>query len=986
MITHLFDEFYITVNTSHDGGTTRHIATRRVDRQGRDVLPFPPQFDALASDNNDVNGIATGVDPNTPGRGWLFRLDSASDAVRVDTIADGVWNTPTELPTRMPYTGIAGSKAVGLAYHNQRLYIAFYNTNAGTRAMQIQRYHVGIGGTTIADYLTRRLEEDGPPIDFPTTALIHDIVYLAGGLAALVEEGAGNYTIRFFEFDENGALAELRQVRQEVSVGAFANHIETRADGSTGNTPGLTIDKYHNYVIDDGRGNLHYLPYAVPLVMQHPVKINVQTDENFAYYTAVDRHGKYKHQRLDAQFTEPADAIDLDLEQTAATVFDANTFANDANFTKYQHQTGRFLPRAGLFQPTTTDVADRVFKVQTHAGGRDIRQAHRAGQHVWRDGDTWSYRGSMVPPKDIAYAEAAGYPEYHFLYDDYIDIYKDPLVDEHASDELIYWGRVSIPNATQIECNHFVVHDGTYYLLDRASNRLLAFTMPNPRDAQGNIADPPPSVAPDAPKSFDLHPLNDSPDGLTRGIQGSGWYIGNLDPPALFLYGVDLQPPVWEPTEQYIFRQAAGGLINNPNGVTIDADYVSSPTTVTLSIDGTKPSWISLTGTSLGSKLTGTFPDTVENRVTIRATNDDGSAAKTFYFRKTYPPIWRTDRQYQYLLVAPYTLNLDIYSFVSWPNPNLYPIAATPLVTGALPSPFTSPSAFDQDTRQLSVVTPRSQFNQTVTFAAANSEGLTLKAFNLRSAKIFGLDYGSHRPRGAIFRINLDPTATTAVWESFANGTWQCLAAHDGHLWSINNANNQLTRIRIRGGGGNATTSRGSIGAGDWQSLVFYDGYFYALDFATGSLWRFKDDSTERTRIGRLNIENVTRQFDSLAVLDDKLYTIQNWWTSTPQQGRRRHIGPSRRRTGVQRTQFAQLYSIDPDTAQTTPVGYIEDRLQPIAKDWQCLTTVGNSLYAVDNSLDYLYSIDPANVTPQNITQITRIGRHNWEGMAVLPD
>ena len=402
MITYLLDNFYITVNQSYDS-TNRHIVTRQVDRQGNAMSPFPPQLETVTSGGaNDVDGIAAGPDPSNPQHGWLFRLDSASNRVQWDTYGDGVWNIGTGLPTLLNYTAVTNHAAVALAYNEQQLYIVFKDTRTNNPdPMRVQKYNIGIEETTSQKYRERSLEEDGTPINFPASDTIVDVVYLAGGLSALVESSSPTeYKIQWYNLSASPLPTLPQVVREVVAFGSI--HLDTRDDDVSGNTPGITVDGQHNYVVDNGRGVLHQYPYAIPIKTEYPTKLNVQSDEHHLYYTAVDRRGRYERQRLNSRFEEPEDPLIVDTEETAEIVYNANTFANDAEFTRYLRETGRFYP-----EDPDGDAEDRVFKIQTHAGGRDIRQAHRKSEHEWRISETWEYFGSTEPPKDIAYAEAA---------------------------------------------------------------------------------------------------------------------------------------------------------------------------------------------------------------------------------------------------------------------------------------------------------------------------------------------------------------------------------------------------------------------------------------------------------------------------------------------------------------------------------------------------------------------------------------------------
>ena len=977
MITYLLDKFYITINQSYDS-TNRHIVTRQVDREGNNVLPFPPQLDIVTSGGaNDVDGIAAGTDPSNPQHGWLFRLDSASNRVQWDTYGDGVWNIGTGLPTLLNFTAVNNHTAVALAYHKQQIYIVFKPT---TGAMRVQKYNIGIEETTSQKYRERSLEEDGAPINFPANDTIVDVVYLAGGLSALVEKSSpAEYVIRWYDLSTS-PLTTLPQVEREVTASTFQSHINTRDNNAAGNTPGITIDDDHNYVIDDGSGNLHQYPYAIPLKTEYPTKLNVQSDEHHLYYTAVDRHGRYERRRLDAAFQEPTTPITVDTEETTEIIYNANTFANDAEFTRYLRETGRFYP-----EDPEGDAEDRVFKIQTHAGGRDIRQAHRKTKHEWTLSEQWEYFASTTPPKDIAYVEAAGYPEYHCLYDNYIDVYKDPGVEDHLQTQLSYWGRVNLPRT--FESNHLVVFDSHYYILDRENNQVVALEMEDPRDAQGDLKGTIPEVDVVSGKSFDLFPLNSSPDGFSRDISKNGWYIGNLDPSAIFLYDIDRQLPVWNRDAQYIFKQDASADIDT---ITIDGDYVTGPGPITLSVQGTKPTWLTVTGTALGSTtLTGTFPDTNENRITLTARNNDGSVSKTFYFRKLNPPVWKSNRQYQYLLVTPYELDLNVEDFVTWPNTNIYAQNDPPVeITSGTPV-GTPPSWLTFNNRgRLQGTTPSTKTHDTVTFRAENSEGHEDKTFKFDTGKLYALDFGGHKPRGQILQIrSLDNGSFTTTYNNFApttTGNWRSLAAYNGFLWTINNATNQLTRINIRGT--NAVTTVGSaIGTGDWQGLVFYDDHFWSIDADTNRLYKFKADATGVTQVGTIELHD-TGRFDSLAVLGGNLYTILNRIYISPGVGRRRMIPGRPGALPPQRGQ-ASLYRLNPDNAARTVIGNLERFHIALGRhlNWRSLTTIGNTLYALDNLYDYLWSIDHRDASPTRLLEITPAPL-GLQGLTVLED
>ena len=999
MITYLLDNFYITVN--QPSGTDRHIVTRHVDRQGRDVPPFPPQLERLLSSNkNDVDGMASGRDPGNPKHGWLFRLDSASNTVQWDIYAEGTWNIATGVPTILHYTAVTGHAAVALAYNDQQLYIVFRNTTA-PHATYVQRYNIGTEETTGPKYRERRLEEYGAPASFPGRDTIVDIVYLAGGLSALVESSSPQeYQIRWYNLLDN-PLTPLPQVHRTVV--AFVAHINTRDDVATGNTPGLTIDDRYNYVVDDGSGVLYQYPYAIPINTRHPVKVNVQSDENYLYYTATDRHGTLERQRLNAQFTEPTEPMVADTRETSEIVFDANTFANDAEFIRYQRETGRFLPE----RPITFTPEDRVFKVQTHSSGRDIRQALRISEHEWRISETWQYYGSTEPPKDVAYVEAAGYPEYHFLYDTYIDVYKDPGVEDHLQAQLSYWGRVNLPTARTFDTNHLVVFDNHYYILDRTENEVVALTMPSPRNAQGDLLSTAPTATIVDAESFKLFPQNNSPDGLARDINNNGWYVGNLDPPAIFLYDIDLHLPVWKIDATYLFKQLVNTAIST---ITIDSNYVTGHATagpITLSVHGTAPSWLTLSGLTgsppsapHGSTLTGTFPDTVENRITITATNNDGSTSKTFYFRKPFPPVWQTARTYKYLLVNPYELVIpDIREFVTWPNTNVYPQHDPPVrATTAIPSWLT----FTTQGR-LSGTIPATKTHDSVTFRAENSDFHADKIFRFDSAKLLALDFGTHKRRGRILRINLANGTTTTIYDNFApntTGDWRSLAAHNGYLWSINNATNRLTRIAIRGT--QAVTEIGvPIGTGDWKGLVYENGHFYTIDADTNRLYRFTDNPTSAATLVLtipLHRAGFTRgilaprgnplppgnvgEFNSLSAFNGKLYTILNRFLV--RGGRFRRVPDDSGDVPPERQQ-ASLYCIDLATGSTTVIGQINRRGFGLFLNWHSLTTIGNTLYALDNLRDDLWRIDPTDASSSSVVR-TNPAPLGWQGMAVLED
>lgn len=80
------------------------------------------------------------------------------------------------------------------------------------------------------------------------------------------------------------------------------------------------------------------------------------------------------------------------------------------------------------------------------------------------------------------------------------------------------------------------------------------------------------------------------------------------------------RPPVWGRDLTYFYNSTA---------ISINlSTFVTGKSPITFSVQGTAPSWFTLTG----SMITGTNPRTALTDITIRATNDDGFTDRRFTF------------------------------------------------------------------------------------------------------------------------------------------------------------------------------------------------------------------------------------------------------------------------------------------------------------------------------------------------------------------
>lgn len=908
MITQLLGDIYAYHPNS---GVTRY--------SNRLVLshPSPPQI----SDELEIRGMASARELNERGR--LYRLVHIPDdpdttnvdefgggRIQTDFLVNNRWDDPSALPIYYEFAaGQLPRNAVSLAVQNSIFYVCYLDSTDDL--YKVQEFHIGGISATSTETQIRRELVSQTVYTFPADVEVQ----------ALTLQN-GTFLIVGVVFDDVfGRIFGIHRFRQEGTN----TTLSSTATGSripilpvpTVPVNGITLLSDGRYAISDSAGSIQFYKNVVhSWGVSSARQYQVLADEATGFYST---------------------GI---IPNVSPPERDENAF----------NEQFRRIPTEGYNGPIgdailTHNNVTRTFSLQKHASGTSILKQKRTGHGVYTSDGQWdlsrlTFANVVAFSADIHITDDE--PEYYLmLRNGTVQIYREVSNALVLNRTLTLSG--SFSNATDM-----VRYDQQFWVLDAGENKVNAF------DDSGNTVDN---------DSFELHPSNQHPSCLCRGIGNEHWYVGNLDPAGFFVY--------------YAVLVAAeiSGVVNRDEELMESVEFTwvgtatgePTPTVSSQVTEGTLPDGLVLDGLSLTGTPTN-IPDAgARFAVAYTARNSAGEDTDTVQYR-VFNQKWLPDATYSFSIPGPSKVDISLDA--------TYLSGVDSVQAVALPNWLT----LDTSARRLSGTLPVDASSTTAATAkirANGTDGGTAEQdFTFtRSGTMYALDFGMHNPGGTILSINMSDGTTQSIVTpvSTSNEDWRSLAAHDGYLWSINNNTEILTRIELDNSllppivGATITTVGTSIGSGNWQGLVWHNDRFYLINDTDNSLHSVPDTGGATTRIGVIDIHR-GHQLVSLASYGDDLYVIDNQY---------RKEEPS------------ALYRINPQTAKSTKVADLAqiDVVGVTARyygNWRALTSDNQTLYLLDNRLDYLFTLDPTTGTRTLISPTTS-GPLGWQGLAWLP-